>query len=249
MVTEESAFRLLELSPGAPLDDIKAAYRRQTLKYHPDNKQTGNAAHWRRIREAYELLAPVEEADVDEEGPGRHLRRDIEVSFLDALYGRRVTFVHGRGSIELDLPAGVESGKRIRVAGHGERGSPPGDLFCDLRVAPHKQLRRDGLDLRAELPITWHEAAAGGPLPVPTPWGKFWLRYGRGEVAEGEEFLLDGYGVRLPTGARGNLIYTVTLVAPHWISQALLEELRTLQQADAPRAQLETAFPFTNPKK
>lgn len=242
---------MLGLLPGASYEEIRATYRRLTRQYHPDNALTGDRERWQRIRAAYEALIPSQPCPPPpaEEGPGRHLRRDHEVPFLAALYGHTVTFQHRGREVSIKLPPGVETGQRIRVAGQGEDGKPPGDLFVDLRILPHRHLLRVGLNLEAELRLTWHEAAAGGPIQIPTPWGRFWLRFGRGEANEGTEFILDGYGVRKADGTRGDLIYTTTLVAPQWASRTLLDELRLLQQADAPRVELEASFQTNHPPK
>ncbi|PIE07456.1 MAG: molecular chaperone DnaJ [Rhodobacterales bacterium] len=84
---------------------------------------------------------------------------------------------HGQGRIEKDralsvnIPAGVETGTRIRLAGEGEagmRGGPAGDLYIFIEVAPHPIFERDGVNLRCRVPVSMSSAALGGDIEVPT---------------------------------------------------------------------------------
>jgi molecular chaperone DnaJ len=77
-------------------------------------------------------------------------------------------------NIKIKVPAGVDSGMRLRLSGHGdagEHGGPPGDLYVYINVEPHKLFQRDGDDLILELPITFCEAALGSKKEIPTALG------------------------------------------------------------------------------
>src|SRR5262249_22677541 len=77
--------------------------------------------------------------------------------------------------IKLRIPAGVETGSRLRSAGNGEaglRGGPPGDLYVVLHVRPHEIFQRDGDDLLCEVPVSFVQAALGAEIEVPTLDGK-----------------------------------------------------------------------------
>ena len=85
---------------------------------------------------------------------------------------------HGREKtkqkITLKIPAGVDSGMRLKMTGlgdAGEAGGPPGDLFVFIEVAPHETFERDGDDIYLDLPITFGEAALGCKKDIPTPLG------------------------------------------------------------------------------
>ncbi|MBM3536116.1 MAG: molecular chaperone DnaJ, partial [Alphaproteobacteria bacterium] len=74
-------------------------------------------------------------------------------------------------TLNVNIPAGVEEGTRIRLAGEGEagvRGTPPGDLYIFLSVAPHRIFQRDGADIYCRVPIPMTTAALGGAIEVPT---------------------------------------------------------------------------------
>lgn len=84
---------------------------------------------------------------------------------------------HGRGRVEkkrkllINIPAGVDTGTQLRLSEEGEggyRGGPPGDLFVELRVRPHKKFERNGSDLFGEIEIPYIKAILGGPLDIKT---------------------------------------------------------------------------------
>jgi molecular chaperone DnaJ len=111
---------------------------------------------------------------------------------------------HGAGRVEeekvlsVKIPAGVDSGDRIRLAGEGEAGpagTPPGDLFVEVRVRPHEIFERDGDDLHCEVPIRIAQAALGDTIRVPTLDGEVELRI-PAETQTGKVFRLREKGVR-----------------------------------------------------
>ena len=92
---------------------------------------------------------------------------------------------HGQGrvretrTLSVKIPAGVDNGDRIRLAGEGEAGmtgSPPGDLYVEVRVRPHRLFERDGDDLYCEVPIHFSTATLGGELEIPTLNGQVKLK-------------------------------------------------------------------------
>ncbi|HTM69354.1 MAG TPA: molecular chaperone DnaJ [Luteimonas sp.] len=111
---------------------------------------------------------------------------------------------HGAGRVEeekvlsVKIPAGVDSGDRIRLAGEGEAGpagTPPGDLYVEVRVRPHDIFERDGDDLHCEVPIRISQAALGDTIRVPTLDGDVELRI-PAETQTGKMFRLREKGVR-----------------------------------------------------
>ena len=111
---------------------------------------------------------------------------------------------HGAGRVEREkvlavkIPAGLASGDRIRLAGEGEAGpagSPPGDLYVEVRVRPHDIFERDGDDLHCEVPIRISQAALGDTIRVPTLDGEVELRI-PAETQTGRVFRLREKGVR-----------------------------------------------------
>jgi molecular chaperone DnaJ len=131
----------------------------------------------------------------------------------------------------VDIPGGVDSGSTLRLSGRGAagpRGGPPGDLYVHVRVAPHERFRREGLDLRCELPISFTQAALGAHLRFPTLDGDEDLVIPRG-TPSGREFRLRGRGVpHLERRVRGDLIVQVQVAVPDDIGSEEEELLRQL---------------------
>ncbi|SPE60291.1 chaperone Hsp40, co-chaperone with DnaK [Verrucomicrobia bacterium] len=101
-------------------------------------------------------------------------------------------------TIKLRIPAGVDTGSRLRSAGNGEaghRGGPPGDLYVVLHVRPHHLFQRDGDDLLCEVPVSFVQAALGAEIEVPTLDGKTSLKIPPG-TQPGTMFRLKGQGIK-----------------------------------------------------
>ncbi|HKU97646.1 MAG TPA: molecular chaperone DnaJ [Vineibacter sp.] len=128
---------------------------------------------------------------------------------------------HGAGRVRKDktlnvkIPAGVEDGTRIRLAGEGEagaRGGPTGDLYVFLSVRKHRLYERDGADLLCRVPISMVQAALGGSIEVPTLDGKMARVSIPAGTQAGHQFRLRGKGMPvLRTTQKGDL-YIETLV-------------------------------------
>lgn len=143
--------------------------------------------------------------------------------------------VLGRRQIEVAIPAGVDTGNRIRLSGEGEageEGAPRGDLYCILRVRPHPLFERDGTDLLCQVPIAFSQAALGGDIEVPTLKGKDMLTIPAG-VQSGEVFRLRGKGVPNVRGrGQGDLLVQVILDTPKKLTKRQEELFRELAEID-----------------
>ncbi|HSN52677.1 MAG TPA: DnaJ C-terminal domain-containing protein, partial [Woeseiaceae bacterium] len=130
---------------------------------------------------------------------------------------------HGRGrvrknrTLSVKVPAGVDDGDRIRLSGEGEagrNGGPPGDLYVEIRVNPHKIFVRDGADLSCEVPISFATAALGGDVELPTLDGNVALKV-PGGTQSGKVFRLRGKGVTTVRDPRkGDLFARVAVETP-----------------------------------
>jgi molecular chaperone DnaJ len=132
-------------------------------------------------------------------------------------------------SITVRIPAGVDEGSRVRLAGKGEAGrggGPPGDLYVEIHVRPHPFFRREGEALICQLPLTLAEATLGAKVDVPTLDGTSTMTVPPG-TRSGQRFRIKDKGVRRKTGGRGPLYVDVQIVPPSGIddeSRRLLEE-------------------------
>jgi len=145
--------------------------------------------------------------------------------------------------LELKIPAGVDNGSRLRVAGEGEagvNGGPPGDLYVVIEVEEHPFFKRQGNDIYCELPISFTQAALGDEVTIPTLQGKEKLKIPEG-TQTGTVFRLKGRGVVSLNGrGQGDQLVTVTVVTPTRLSkrqrellQQLAEESRNEPQEDS----------------
>lgn len=130
---------------------------------------------------------------------------------------------HGQGRVErtktlqVKIPAGVDNGDRIRLTGEGEAGpagSPPGDLYVEVRVREHEIFQREGDDLHCEVPIRISQAALGDSIRVPTLDGEVELRI-PAETQSGKLFRLRDKGVKSVRSRRpGDLYCRVAVETP-----------------------------------
>ncbi|WP_353217012.1 J domain-containing protein, partial [Sandarakinorhabdus sp.] len=139
----------------------------------------------------------------------------LTVSFIEAvqLTPQRVIMRSGQ-TIEIKLPAGLESGKQVRLAGRGEPGpGGAGDAIVTIEITPHHCLERDGDDVRLTLPIRLDEAVLGAKIRMPTAEGAVTLTLPPGTTS-GKMFRLKGRGFRRIDGSRGDQLVTVMIDIP-----------------------------------
>jgi molecular chaperone DnaJ len=131
--------------------------------------------------------------------------------------------------IKLRIPAGVDTGSRLRSSGNGEagfRGGPSGDLYVVLHVKPHAIFQRDGDDLLCEVPVSFVDAALGAEIEVPALEGKATLHIPAG-TQPGTMFRLRGKGVKNVQGyGQGDLHVRVNVEVPTHLSAAQKAKLQ-----------------------
>jgi curved DNA-binding protein len=169
---------------------------------------------------------------------------ELELPIEDAYTGGRhsltVSGPDGQRSLEVNIPAGVTDGQRIRLAGQGGQGSggaPNGDLYLVVRLAPHPRYRVEGRDLYVDLPLAPWEAALGTSVVVDTPGGEAKVKVPAG-TSSGRRLRLRGRGLPNPRGEAGNVYAEVRIVVPHRLSESerrLFSELAAVSNFDARR--------------
>ncbi|MGA8104859.1 MAG: molecular chaperone DnaJ [Candidatus Acidiferrales bacterium] len=138
---------------------------------------------------------------------------------------------------ELNIPAGVDSGTRVRYTGEGEpgtHGGPPGDLYVFVEVKDHAFFERKNSDLYVTIPITLSQAALGTRVQVPTLSGEEELEIPEG-TQSGQTFRKRAKGLPNPHGGRGDLYIHVRVVVPSKLSKdqrRLMEQLGQVLKAD-----------------
>ena len=148
---------------------------------------------------------------------GADIRRTVDVSFEEAVTGtkRRIDFQPGK-AVDVTIPAGVEDGQVLRLKGLGHPGAyggPAGAGLVEVKIRPHPFFRREGDDIRVDLPITLKEALQGGKVRAPTVEGPVEVRVPEG-TSSGALLRLRGKGVPKPDGTRGDQIVRLMIDIP-----------------------------------
>jgi molecular chaperone DnaJ len=140
--------------------------------------------------------------------------------------------------LEVKVPAGVETGSRLRVSGEGQagtQGGPAGDLYVVIHVAEHEQFERQGSNLYEAVPITFAQAALGADIMVKTLDGEEKVKIPMG-TQTGTVFRLRGKGMPALGGrGRGDLFVSVTVITPTTLTREqrrLLEQLAEVENKD-----------------
>lgn len=156
---------------------------------------------------------------------------------------------HGQGRVERDrslsvnIPAGVETGTRIRLGGEGEagmRGGPPGDLYIFIEVAKHKIFEREGTNLYCRVPVSMTKAALGGDIEVPTiDGGRSRVKIPEGSQS-GRQMRLRGKGMpALRGGVHGDMFIELAVETPVNLTarqKDLLREFEDLSEDNNPES-------------
>ena len=185
---------------------------------------------------------------------GTDISHEMTVPFDTAISGGKVQFVVQRQTgtpggkpgktetITVTIPAGIESGKKIRLRGQGEpsaTGGPAGDILLTIRVAAHKFFHRQGKNLHVKVPVTLSEAALGAKVDVPTPHGTVSLQIPAGS-SSGAKLRIKGQGIVAKGAEKGDLFAELQIVLPKELDEAERESIKKIgeRHPQNPRANL-----------
>jgi molecular chaperone DnaJ len=165
------------------------------------------------------------------------------LDFIDGVKGTQLKVRLGSGETTIKIPAGVQDGQKIKIAGKGQaspNGGPAGDLIISVTVKSHPVFARDGMNLRVTVPVTFAEAVIGATIQVPTLGGDpVKLKVAPG-TPNGRVLRVKGRGVVTPKG-EGDLLATVEIAVPSHISdkaKKALEAFEELLPEEDPRSEL-----------
>ncbi|MCL2095135.1 DnaJ domain-containing protein [Candidatus Saccharibacteria bacterium] len=279
-------YEVLGVGKTASDDEIKKAFRKLAVKYHPD-KEGGDEKKFKEANEAYEVLkdkqkrarydqfghAGVGGAAGDpyggqaggfnfngqsfnfdfgggmmedilgamfgfqQRGPrrGPDYQTSVTIDFTEAIFGaeKKVGVATG-DNVKIKIPAGIDDGMSIRLAGKGgesPNGGPRGDLYVRVQVKPNKKWMREGSIIVSEETISMVDAALGTEIDVETVDGEMTMRVPAG-TQSGTNFKLSGHGAPDPrTGNRGPHIVTVVVKTPTGLSRKQKELLQEFDGA------------------
>jgi len=150
---------------------------------------------------------------------GADVRYSLAISLPESVRGvTKQVRIGGGGQLKIKIPEGVNDGTTLRLRAKGQpgiNGGPPGDAKVTIGVKSHKYLRRDGNNLRMDLPITLQEAVLGAKVKVPTPKGNVTLSVGPGS-SSGKVLRLKGKGVK-----SGDLLVRLMIILPEKMGEDL----------------------------
>ncbi len=157
-------------------------------------------------------------------------------------------------TLQVNIPAGVEDGTRIRLAEEGEaglRGGPPGDLYIFLSIKPHRFFKRDGANLYCRVPLPMTTSALGGSIEVPTIDGSRASVNVPEGTQSGQQFRLRGKGMSIiRSGAKGDLYIQIEVETPRNLTRRQKELLREFEEeSDPARAHPESHGFFSRVKE
>jgi len=175
---------------------------------------------------------------------GADQETELELPLEEAYEGghRTITLTgqDGPHTIDVNIPAGITDGQRIRLAGQGGRGRDggrPGDLYLIVAIRPHPRYRVEGRDIHMRLPLAPWEAALGTTVAVDTPGGEAKIKV-PGGTSSGRRLRLRGRGLPNPRGTAGDLFAEVRVMVPERLSRderRLFEELAAASSFDPRR--------------
>ena len=169
-------------------------------------------------------------------GKGQDVEMELPLTFLEAATGGEKKIRYNRGNrveeVTVKIPAGIESGKKLRLSGKGGggmQGMPPGDLYLKVNVAEHPTFKRDGSDITVEKEIKLSEALLGTTAEVPTLEGPKHIKIPAGTQSH-SRIRLKGFGLpRLQGVGKGDEFVRILVKTPKTLSERqkkLVEELR-----------------------
>ena len=164
---------------------------------------------------------------------GADVRYSLTITLPEAVAGatKQVRMSNGK-QLKITIPEGTNDDATLRLRGKGQagvNGGPAGDAKINISVKKHKYLRRDGNNLRLDLPITLQEAVLGGKVTVPTPKGNISLSVKPGS-SSGKTLRLKGKGVK-----NGDLLVRLMIILPEELGEDLKNCLESWEEQPDPR--------------
>ncbi len=174
---------------------------------------------------------------------GQDLTTSSTIDFIDSIKGTTLKIKVGNDTVSLKVPAGIQDGQKLKLAGKGQsspNGGPKGDLVVSIKVKSHPVFSRDGDNVRVSVPVTIAEAILGATIQVPLLGeAPVKLKVAPG-TPNGRTLRVKGKGVQR-LGHEGDLLATVEIAVPSHVNEkakALIEQFDKELPEEDPRADL-----------
>lgn len=162
---------------------------------------------------------------------GQDIEQKVNITLQEAYSGTTRLITKGDRSVRVNIPAGAKTGTKVRLAGEGEPGAQPGDLYLVVEVAPDSRFERDGDNLTVDVKVDMFTALLGGEVEVPTMGRPVKLKVPAGTQL-GRKFRLSGKGMPIlnQTDRSGDLFARVLVTVPEHLTdrqRELVEQLKS----------------------
>lgn len=170
---------------------------------------------------------------------GRSISLGLTITFKESIQGTKKKIKipsgsaeSGRGEVEIDIPAGIEDGQKLKLSGYGEavQGGVPGDLYLVISVTPHEHYRKEGYHLVRTLEVKLTDAILGAKYKVETLDDEVTVKIPKG-IRSGTLLRIKGEGVRANAFQKGDILLQVKVLIPDTLTKEqkkLVEELKKL---------------------
>lgn len=170
---------------------------------------------------------------------GRSFQLGLNITFKESILGTKKKIKipkesseASRGEIEIDIPAGIESGQKLKLSGYGEavEGGQAGDLYLVISVIPHELYRKEGYHLVRTLEVKLTDAILGAKYKIETLEREVTVKIPKG-IRSGTLLRIKGEGVRASAFQRGDILLEVKVLIPNSLNKEqkkLIEELKKL---------------------